>query len=63
MQLTNTFKDELTSSLKQYTLCNANDSSISLLHRMIFTKEESFANCKCFAFCIFHVVVHLKFFS
>ena len=44
MQLTNTFKDELTSSLKQYTLCNAIDSSISLLHRMIFTKEESFAN-------------------
>ena len=32
MHLTNTFKDELTFYLKQYTLCNAIDSSISLLH-------------------------------
>ena len=36
MHLANTFKDELTFYLKQYTLCNAIDSSILLLnsHRM-----------------------------
>ena len=36
MHLANTFKAELTFYLKQYTLCNAIDSSISLLnsHRM-----------------------------
>ena len=32
MHLTNTFKDELTPYLKQYSLCNAIDNSISLLH-------------------------------
>ena len=52
MHLANTFKDELTYYLKQYTLCNAIDSSISLLNSKIhkYTKEEPFANCKCFAF-------------
>ena len=62
MHLTNTFNDELTSYLKQYTLCNAIDNSISLLHSHRIYKRAIFSNCKCFAFSTCHDVVDLKFF-
>ena len=41
MHLTNTFKDELTPYLKQYSLCNAIDNSISLLHSHRIHKKRN----------------------
>ena len=53
VHLTNTFKDELTSYLKQYTLCNAIDSSISLLHLHGIHKRGIL--CKLQMFCILYI--------
>ena len=53
MHLTNTFNDELTSYLKQYTLCNAIDNFISLLHSHRIHKRAIF--CKLQMFCIFYI--------
>ena len=50
MHLTNTFKDELTPYLKQYILCNAVDSFISLLHLHGMHKRRIL--CKLQMFCI-----------
>ena len=48
MHLTNTFKDELTPYLKQYTLCNAIDNSISLLHSHRIHKRGILCKLKMF---------------
>ena len=53
MHLTNTFKDELTFYLKQYTLCNAIDSSISLLHLHRMYKRGIL--CKSQMFCFLNI--------
>ena len=47
MHLTNTFKDELTFYLKQYTLCNAIDSSISSLDTIPITSKEQTRRSVC----------------
>ena len=51
MHLANTFKDELTYYLKQYTLCNAIDSSISLLNSHRIHKRGTL--CKLQMFLLF----------
>ena len=53
MHLTNTFNDELTFYLKQYTLCNAIDSSISLLHSHRMHKRGIL--CKLQMFCFLNI--------
>ena len=53
IHLTNTFKDELTSYIKQYILYNAIDNSISLLHSHRIHKRAIF--CKLQIFCIFYM--------
>ena len=62
MHITNTFKDKLTFYLKQYTLCNAIDSSISLLHSHRMHKRGIL--CKLQMFCFLNVScgLHHKFF-
>ena len=50
MHLANTFKDELTFYLKQYTLCNAIDSSISLLNSHRIHKRGTLCKLQMFAF-------------